>query len=104
MVDAGSRPLCFYLRIRFNPMVMRMEDSVVSMLSFLLFRGDRVTWTKKRLVAYKLWERGATPREISEQMRIPLRVAIIWANIWDSYYVAFNTKEYNERRTDRPYS
>lgn len=96
MVNAGSLPLSFYLRIRFNPVVMKIEDSIVTVLSFIFFRGGRVTWTKKRIVAYKLWERGATPQEIAEQMRIPLRVASIWANIWDSYYVAFNTKDYNE--------
>lgn len=93
MVDAGSRPLSLYLRHRFHPAIMKIENGVVSAMSFLFFRGDEVTWAKRRCVAYKMWENGADPKEISEKIRVPLLIARNWAEIWDSYYVAFKTEE-----------
>lgn len=93
MVNAAGGPLRFYLRIRFNPIIMKIEDSIVTVLSFFLFKGDRVTWTKKRVLAYKLWELGADPREISTQIHAPVRVVRIWSEIWDSYYIAFSIKD-----------
>ena len=93
MIDAGSRPLSFYLRYRFSPTVMKIEHAVISIMAFLFFKGNQVTWTKRRCVAYKMWENGADPQEISEKLRIPLLIARNWAEIWDSYYVAFKMEE-----------
>lgn len=74
---------------RFSKAGRIIELNLVHILSRIYFGGDRVTWEKKRLEAYKKWEKGYTAAKLAFEYHLPIFIVNTWVVMWEPYRLAF---------------